>query len=74
MPRFSVVLFGMGPSSLRHPYLAPLQKKSGELPPDSSVACSSDQFCNPGGVVLSGNGHTPLVNFRARKPLSWQVV
>jgi hypothetical protein len=29
-----------------------------------------DQFCAPGGVVLSGNGQTPFSNFITRKPLS----
>jgi hypothetical protein len=31
-------------------------------------------FCSPGGVLLSGNGQTPFVNFRDNKPLSWHVV
>ena len=28
------------------------------------------QFCLPGGVELSGNGHTPCVNLRLSRPLS----
>jgi hypothetical protein len=31
---------------------------------------AKDQFCLPGGVELSGNGHTPFVNLRLSRPLS----
>jgi hypothetical protein len=33
-----------------------------------------DQFCLPGGVELSGNGHTPFVNLSISIPLSWHVL
>ena len=32
------------------------------------------QFCCPGGVLLSGKGHTPFLNLSASTPLSWHVV
>jgi hypothetical protein len=31
---------------------------------------AAGQFCNPAGVVLVGNGHTPLVNLSDTQPLS----
>ena len=49
-------------------------KKSSGDPPE--LLCSARlsgerfQFCKPGGVLLVGNGHTPLVNLSVRKPLS----
>lgn len=38
--------------------------------PIATYVCLAHQFCCPGGVVTPGKGQTPLVNFRARKPLS----
>src|SRR4030095_8507301 len=53
-------------------------KKSGGGPPDFLPRLDSrvneTQFCKPGGVVLVGNGHAPLVNLSDRNPWSWHMV